>query len=34
MNEYKIDGFRFIDVPAILYKHHGNLQDKETLFYA
>ncbi|KAL4487185.1 hypothetical protein ABPG72_017904 [Tetrahymena utriculariae] len=24
LNEYKIDGFRFVDVPSIIYKHHGN----------
>jgi len=26
MNEYKIDGFRFHDVPSIIYKNHGKNQ--------
>lgn len=25
MNEYKIDGFRFHDIPSIIYKNHGKI---------
>ena len=31
LTEYKIDGFRFHDIPSIIYRNHGNILKINTI---